>query len=138
MPKTRTDLRTRSRTPPHYRYGPFDHERLDVFAVARTALEQGEAIARKLPPYRGHLAEQLSRALLDAYLGVVETAAQTGPPRVAAARAARASAARAAASIELIEQFELATTDEVESTRELLGRLSAMLTRLSQRTTLPR
>ena len=138
MPKTRLDPADFARNPDRYRHGAFDHERLDVFAVARSALEQGEAIANKLPPYRANLAEQLNRALLSAYLGVVETAAQTGPPRVTAARAARASAAQAAAALELIEHYELAAVDAIASATHLLGRLSAMLTRLSQRTSLPR
>ena len=126
------------RPPPReYKHGSFDYERLDAATVARDALAQGEAIARALPADSAYLAEQRRRALLDAYLGVAETASQTGPPRVARARATRASASAAAAALDAIRLLGLVPADQLVPTTELLGRLCAMLTRLAART-LPR
>ena len=121
---------------PNHSHGPFDHERLDAFVVAREALGLGEDIARGIPAERGYLAEQLRRALLDAYLGVAEAASQTGPPRVARARTARARAAEAAAALEAVLLLNL-PSENVAPTIALLGRLCAMLTRLGARS-LPR
>ena len=124
-----------ARPPPReYKHGSFDYERLDAASIARQALTQGEAIARGLPADRAHLAEQLRRALLDAYLGVAETASQTGPPRVARARTTRASASAAAAALDAIQLLGLIPADDLLPTIQLLGRLCAMLTRLAART----
>ena len=123
--------------PPNHSHGPFDHERLDAFVVARDALTLGEAIARGIPAERAYLAEQLRRALLDAYLGVAEAASETGPPRVARTRTARARAGEAAAALEAISLLDIAPSEQVAPTIELLGRLCAMLTRLGSRS-LPR
>ena len=46
----------------------FAHHRLDAFAVILEALRLGDAIARELPRGYGKLSDQLSRALLGAYL----------------------------------------------------------------------
>lgn len=120
--------------PREYKHGSFDYERLDAASIARQALTQGEAIARGLPADRAYLAEQLRRALLDAYLGVAETASQTGPPRVVRARTTRASASAAAAALDAIQFLGLIPADDLLPTIQLLGRLCAMLTRLAART----
>jgi len=122
---------------PNHSHGPFDHERLDAFVVAREALTLGEDIARRIPAERAYLAEQLRCALLDAYLGVAEAASQTGPARVARFRTARARAAEAAAALEAVLLLNLAPSENIAPTIELLGRLCAMLTRLGSRN-LPR
>jgi len=127
----------RGKQPANHTHGPFDHERLDAYAVARDALILGESIARTIPPERAYLAEQLRRALLDAFLGVAEAASQTGPARLARTRTARARASEAAAALEAILLLELATAEQVALPTELLGRLCAMLTRLGLRS-LPR
>lgn len=119
--------------PPNHRLGHFDYERLDAYAVAREVLSLGETIARGLPPERAHLAEQLRRALLDAFLGVADTATQTGVARLERARQTRASASEAAAALEAMVIVELATPQQVAFPLELLGRLCAMLTRLGTR-----
>jgi len=138
MRKTQLDPSDLGREQTRYTHGPFDYARLDVFAVARQAVLAAEPIVRRLPADRADLGAELRHALLAAYLGVAETASQTGPPREAGARAARAKAAQATAALELMEELGLVPTDEIEAVMHLIGRLCAMLTRLGQRTTLPR
>src|SRR6476660_5944133 len=75
----------------------FDHHRLDAFSVARQALQQGDAIARRLPRGYAALSDQLRRALLSAFLGIAEASSRTGSDRLARFRCARGEASEAAA-----------------------------------------
>ena len=117
--------------PRNFRRGPFDHEKLDAFRVARQALAEGEKIARALPRGYGSLKDQLRRALLSAYLGVAEAANRTGKDRQARFRCARAEAAEAAAALDAVRILELADPCVVNNIIELLARLAAMLTKLA-------
>ena len=85
-------------TPEPWRWqrGPFCHERLDAFVVAKEALRRGDAIGRALPRGYAPLADQLRRALLHAYCGVAEAAARSGADRRARFRTARGEAGEAA------------------------------------------
>jgi four helix bundle protein len=112
--------------------GPFDHERLDAFQVARQALARGEHVARGIPRGFGSLKDQLRRALLSAYLGVAEAANRTGKDRQARFRCARAEAAEAAAALDAVVILELAPASEVCEVIHLLARLTAMLTKLAR------
>jgi four helix bundle protein len=118
--------------PQGWRAGPFEHERLDAFVVARRALCEGERVARRLPRGYATLVDQLRRALLAAYLGVAEAASRTGADRVARFRCARGEAAEAAAALEAVLALGLAAPAQVQPVLDLLGRLCAMLTRLSR------
>ena len=117
--------------PEGWRPGPFDYQRLDAFRVAREALVLGYALLRRLPRGHGKLADQLGRALLGAYLQVAEAASRTGQDRCARFRAARGEASEAAAAVEAVALLGLAPAIEGERLMFLLGRLCAMLTRLS-------
>jgi four helix bundle protein len=112
--------------------GPFDHERLDAFQVARQALARGECVAKAIPRGYGSLKDQLRRALLSAYLGVAEAANRTGKDRFARFRCARAEAAEAAAALDAVVILGLAPATEVREVIHLLGRLAAMLTKLAR------
>lgn len=117
---------------PGWRPGAFDHHRLDAFAVARQALADGDAIARRLPRGYGTLSDQLRRALLSAYLQVAEAAHRTGADRAARFRGARGEAGEAAAALEAVLLLGLAPAAQVDPVLVLLARLCAMLTRLAQ------
>ncbi len=110
----------------------FAHHSLDVYAVAREALVLGEAVVRDLP--RGHatLADQLRRALLSVLLNIAEAAGRTGADRLARFRCARGEASEAAAALDVIEVLGLAPAESVKPVVVLLGRVYAMLTRLSK------
>jgi len=114
-----------------WRPGPFDYQRLDAWRVAREALVLGYALLRRLPRGHGKLADQLGRALLGAYLQVAEAASRTGQDRCARFRAARGEASESAAAVEAVALLGLAPAVETEQLMLLLGRLCAMLTRLS-------
>ena len=133
---TRTEQRTADKregeAPAGWRPGPFEHERLDAFVVARRALCDGERVARRLPRGHGTLVDQLRRALLSAYLGVAEAASRTGADRIARFRCARGEAAEAAAALDAVVALGLAPPAQVQEVVQLLGRLCAMLTRLSR------
>jgi four helix bundle protein len=110
----------------------FAHARLDVYRVAREALARGEAIARHLPRGYATLADQLRRALLSMFLGVAEAASRSGADRLARFRCARGEASEAAAALDAVRMLGLAPEEQVEPVVGLLGRLYAMLTRLSK------
>ncbi len=127
---------TNSRPPttaerPGWRAGPFDHQRLDAYAVALEALVEGDAVARQLPRGYAKLADQLRRALLSAHLGVAEAASRTGADRRARFRCARGEASEAAAALEAVLMLQLARPERLDPLLHLLGRLCAMLTRLA-------
>jgi len=117
-----------------WRPGHFDHHKLDAFHVAKRALVQGNAIARRLPRGYSKLADQLHRALLSAYLGVAEAAYRTGADRRNRYRCSRGEAGEAAAALEAVLFMELAAASDVNEVIGLLARLVAMLTRLQQST----
>lgn len=127
-----TSSHTKPEPPRAFTPGPFDHERLDAFQVARRALASGDRIARALPRGFGGLKDQLRRALLSAYLGVAEAANRTGKDRLARFRCARAEAAEAAAALDAVIILELAPAAEVREVIHLLARLAAMLTKLAR------
>ena len=117
---------------PGWQPGAFDHHRLHAFAVARQALVDGEALARRLPRGYGTLSDQLRRALLSAYLQVAEAAHRTGADRAARFRGARGEAGEAAAALEAVLLLGLTPAAQAEPVLLLLARLCAMLTRLAQ------
>jgi len=125
-----------SPTPPppaDWRAGTFAHHRLDAFAVARDALAAGHQIARRIPRGYAKLTDQLTRALLGAYLQVAEAAARTGADRAARFRAAGAEASEAAAALEAVVLLGLGRAADVATVVGLLARLCAMCTRLAAR-----
>jgi len=111
--------------------GPFDHERLEAFAVAREALRLGDRVTRAIPRGYGTLADQTRRALLSAYLQTAEAASRTGADRRARLRCARAEAGEAAAALEAAALLGLADPERVREARDLLARLCAMLKKLA-------
>lgn len=127
----RTTNTSTSAEPPTWRPGPFDHQRLDAYAVALQALVEGDQLARQLPRGYAKLADQLRRALLSAHLGVAEAASRTGADRRARFRCARGEASEAAAALEAVLALQLAPAVRVEPIVHKLGRLCAMLTRLA-------
>lgn len=118
---------------PKWKAGKFDYQRLDVYKVARQALQLGEQISKQLPRGYGKLKDQLRRALLSTYLNIAEAASRTGNDRRSRFRCSRGEAAEAAAAVEAIALLQLAPTQQTDELTALLGRSCAMLTRLAQR-----
>jgi four helix bundle protein len=109
----------------------FAHDRLDVYRLACDALVRGDALCRLLP--RGHagLADQLRRALLSSLLNIAEAASRSGADRVARFRTARGECSEAAAAAQAVGLLALAPAENVAALRAVLGRVYAMLTRLT-------
>jgi four helix bundle protein len=123
----------RGQRQPKWKAGKFDYQRLDVYKVARQALQLGEQISKQLPRGYGKLKDQLRRALLSTYLNIAEAASRTGNDRRCRFRCSRGEAAEAAAAVEAIALLQLAPTQQTDELTALLGRSCAMLTRLAQR-----
>ena len=110
----------------------FAHDQLDAYTVAREALVRGDVLARQLPRGFANLGDQLRRALLSALLGVAEAASRSGADRLARFRCARGEASEAAAALDAAMALSLVARHDAEPVVALLGRLYAMLTRLSK------
>jgi four helix bundle protein len=108
----------------------FPHHSLDAYAVALEALERADAMAKRVPRGYAPLCDQLRRASQSAFLQLAEGAARFGADRAQRLRGARAEACEAAACVEALGRLGLARPDEAAALLGLLGRLSAMLTRL--------
>jgi four helix bundle protein len=114
-------------------YTQFPHHSLDAYRVALEALVKADSLAKKLPRGYGPLSDQLRRASQSAFLQLSEGAARSGADRAQRLRGARAEACEAAACVEALERLGLATAGETGELLALLGRLAAMLTKLSSR-----
>jgi len=114
-------------------YTQFPHHSLHAYGVALEALVKADALAKKLPRGYGPLSDQLRRASQSAFLQLSEGAARSGADRAQRLRGARAEACEAAACVEALGRLGLATEAEMAELLSLLGRLSAMLTKLGGR-----
>ena len=112
--------------------GPFDHDRLDAYQVAKEALLRGERIAAKLPRGYGNLADQMRRSLLSALTVTAAGAARVGADRKNRFRIAKGEAGEAAACIEATAMLGLVDEGEAAEVRHLLARQCAMLGRLAR------
>jgi len=131
-PATRTNTCPLPEPPSTWQRGLFEHEKLDVFALARETLARGDRIARRFPRGYAKLGDQLRRALLSTYLGIAEAACRSGDDRRARFRCARGEASEAAAALEAAGMLHIACADEVHQVVTLLARVAAMLTRLGK------
>ena len=112
----------------------FNHHNLDAFQVARQALVEGEALAVKLPRGYATLADRnparaaarVPRRKCNASRSIAR--AMT---RQARFRAALGEASEAAAGLEAVIALRLLPEPRVTPVIALLGRLCAMLSRLS-------
>jgi len=107
--------------------GPFDHERLDAYQVAKETLRRGELIAAKLPRGYANLADQMRRSLLSSMTVTAEGAARVGADRKNRFRIAKGEAGEAAACIEATAMLGLVDPTEAAEVRYLLARQCAML-----------
>jgi hypothetical protein len=108
----------------------FAHHRLEAFGVILEAMRLGDRIARELPRGYAKLSDQLSRALLGAYLQFTEGIAREGADRKSRLRCSRAEAGESAAALEAALVLGLAPEAKVTPIIVLLDRFCAMVTRL--------
>jgi four helix bundle protein len=130
---TPTPERPLPEAPADFKPGPFPHHSLDAYWVAREALVLGDRIARGLPRGYAKLADQLRRALLGGFLNVAEAAARSGADRRNRFQIALGETSEAHAASDAVLLLDLSPTGPVNTLRQLLARLAAMLCRLAQR-----
>jgi four helix bundle protein len=110
--------------------GTLDHERLDAYRVAVELDELVVKIARRTGRGHGWLCDQAQRATGSAVLNVAEAVGRDGPDRARCFRIARGSVLEADAAIKLLEHRGACSPADRARARHLVGRLTAMLTRL--------
>lgn len=109
----------------------FDHEKLDVYKLALEFVARADAIVDSLPRGRGYLGDQLQRAALSVVLNIAEGAGKYSPADKAAFYArARGSVTESAAVLDVCVTLKLVTQAIVDENKQLLERLSQMLTKL--------
>ena len=107
----------------------FDHERLDVYRVAIDFIVLANDVAQRLPRGRAYVADQLQRAGTSISLNIAEGAGEfSSKEKARFYRMARRSATECAAILDVCSKLELAERDAVNTGRELLLRIIAMLT----------
>ena len=109
----------------------FVHEKLDVYRIALSFLAAADRILEEVPRGRGHLGDQLDRAATSIVLNVAEGAGEFARPEKARFyRMARRSANECAAILDIYAMRQAVGDAAIESGRELLLRVVAMLTKL--------
>jgi four helix bundle protein len=109
----------------------FDHERLDVYRVATEALARAAAATRGVPAEDRFLRNQLLRALTSVCFNLAEGSGEFSPgDKVRFFRIARRSVSESAAIMDALRLLGYLQADRAGELKQLLGRVSAMLTRL--------
>jgi four helix bundle protein len=110
--------------------GTLDHERLDAYRVAIELDELVAALARR--GTRGHawLFDQTQRASGSAVLNLAEAVGREGADRACRFRISRGSALETDAGVTLLCHRGLCSAADRMRVRQLVGRLTAMLTKL--------
>ena len=112
----------------------FDHERLDVYRVAIDFIVLANDVAERLPRGRAYVADQLQRAGTSISLNIAEGAGEfSSKEKARFYRMAKRSATECAAILDVCSKLELAEKDAVNTGRELLLRIVAMLTQIVRR-----
>ena len=114
----------------------FEHERLDVYKIAKQFALAMDSIAERIRNRRAHLADQLFRASSSILFNIAEGAGeQSSAEKSRFYRIARRSATESASILEMC--YDLGLIEEVpyKQQRELLLRVVAMLTKMVRGTT---
>ena len=113
---------------------PFDHERLDVYAVALDFVVLADGVVERLPRGRAHLADQLSRASTSIVLNIAEGAGKYSPgDKRRYYLAACGSATECAAILDVFRKLDLVDEATQRSGKDLLDRAVAMLVGLAKK-----
>lgn len=111
----------------------FDHERLDSYQVALDLVVLIDQIVEHLPRGRAYLADQLQRAGTSVPLNIAEGAGEySGSEKGRFYRMAKRSATECAGIFEICRRLGLIEASQYLKARELLIRIVAMLTKMSQ------
>jgi four helix bundle protein len=112
----------------------FDHERLQVYHRALDFVVAANTIRRCLPSGRSTIADQLDRAAVSIPLNIAEGAGEfAGREKARFYRIARRSATECAAILDVTERLDLVSPAQIESAKEQLDVIVAMLIVLGKR-----
>lgn len=112
----------------------FDHEHLEVYQRGLDFVMAANAIRESLPAGRHALADQLDRAAVSIPLNIAEGAGEFASREKARFyRMARRSATECAAILDVAARLELTPQAQIESAKEQLRVIVAMLTVLARR-----
>ena len=97
---------------------PFDHEKLDVYAVALDFLVLANGVLERLPRGRSHIGDQLSRASLSIVLNIAEGAGKYSPgDKRRYYLSASGSAPECAAILDVCRRLNLSRTQRIGPVR---------------------
>jgi four helix bundle protein len=112
----------------------FDHENLDVYRVSIDFISLSDDVVEHLPKGRSYLADQFLRAATSIVLNVAEGAGEFSfKDKGRFYRIARRSATECAAILDVCLKLHLAEPSKVQTGRELLLRIVAMLTQMAKK-----
>jgi four helix bundle protein len=108
-----------------------DHQRLDVYRLARQFNRQVEEWARAWPKGRSDLVDQLRRSSSSCMLNIAEGSGEFAPKeKVRFYRMARRSANEASATMDALADARIATDEHNNQAQPTLTRIVAMLVSL--------
>jgi four helix bundle protein len=111
----------------------FDHEKLDVYRLARDGVREVRVILARVPRGHGDMADQLRRASLSVCLNIAEGAGAWAPKEKARFyRMARASATECAAVLDHMVDVGLATAKQTSEAKTVYARVVGGLVKLCQ------
>lgn len=106
----------------------FDHERLDVYQMARRFNREVRQVLIEVPRGQGDSKENLRRAAKSVTRNIAEGSGKWKiPDKVHFYHIARGSATECAASLDELVDFELVPEERVIAPKEVLARVVAML-----------
>lgn len=106
----------------------FDHEKLEVYRVARTFNREIKCLLEKLPRGHANSADNLRRAAMSITRNVAEGSGRwTISDKVHFYHIARASATECAASLDELIDFDVVPTEHIRIPKQVLARLVALL-----------
>ena len=115
-----------------------DHERLEVYQVARELSREIARLRKRIRGGRPDLVDQLLRATASVPFNIAEGNGERSPGRRAYFfRIARASATEIAAVLDHLVDMDLLKDDEIAHAKGLIVRIVSMLTKMTEPTTTP-
>ena len=117
--------------------GYFDHERWDVYQAALELVVLISGIVEQLPRGKAYLADQLQRAGTSVPLNIAEGAGEhSANEKARFYRMAKRSATECASILDVCKRLRILEEDQYTKGRELLLRITAMLTKMARTKTL--
>ena len=115
-----------------------DHEKLEVYQVARQLSREVARLRKKAQRGRADLMDQLLRATASVPLNIAEGNGESQPARRAYFfRISRASATEVSAALDHMVDMELLKEEDIAAAKTLVVRIVSMLVKLTDKTTAP-